>query len=135
MSEANKQDTIRVEVQADAPSGLPAREIIDWDRDVAPFLSQKLSEMQLTEASSTTPASAVKIPDDIIEGAKTDPSLEKLRLIAQNLPYPIESNAYMQGILDHILMRIVQCVKARNFDRSLMDWDEHLMRCALRISN
>ena len=41
MSEANKQDTIRVEAQADGPSGLPAREIIDWDRDVAPFLSQK----------------------------------------------------------------------------------------------
>ncbi|KLO18849.1 hypothetical protein SCHPADRAFT_819201 [Schizopora paradoxa] len=126
--DANAHDVQAQESVERSPSPLPARGIIDWDRDVAPFLSQKLSEMRLADSNDTTSSTPVKIPDDIIEGAKTDRSLEKLRLIAQNLPYPIESNAHMQENLDHILMRIVQCVKARNFDRSLMDWNEHLMR-------
>ncbi len=97
-----------------------AHKTVDWDRDVAPLLCHDLSEMRLDEKAS------VKIPDDIVEGAKTDRALEKLRIIAEKLPYPIESNEYMQGVLDHILMRIVQCVKAKDFDRGLIDWDNNL---------
>jgi len=95
---------------------------VDWDCDVVPLLSNDLSEMRLDEKAS------VKIPDDIVEGAKTDPELEKLRIIAQGLPYPIDSNVSMQENLDLILMRIVQCVKARDFDRGLLEWDVCLHR-------
>jgi proteasome activator subunit 4 len=34
-----------------------------------------------------------------------DPQFDKLKEYARNLPYPVESNAYMQELLDFILKR------------------------------
>jgi proteasome activator subunit 4 len=65
------------------------------------------------------------IPDDIEQS--DDPALRKLATFAKALPYPIESNARMQKILDFYLLRLVQCVEAKDYDLGLLQWDGMLM--------
>lgn len=71
-------------------------------------------------AKSTIPP----IPDDI--ALATDPYLTKLRNYARLIPYSIEPNSRMQEMLDSILMRITQCVDAKDYDPGLQQWDSML---------
>ena len=64
------------------------------------------------------------IPDDIRTG--DTPALNKLRIYAEGLPYPIESNERLQALLDSILTRIVQCVEAKDYEPGLIQWDSML---------
>jgi proteasome activator subunit 4 len=66
-------------------------------------------------------AEGPSIPDDI--ALSDDPSLQKLATYARSLPYSIESNSKMQGMLDFILLRLTQCVEAKDFDIGLPQWD------------
>ena len=77
-----------------------------------------LSTLNLNDRPST---SHKAIPDDI-EQSK-DPSMDRLRLYAKSLPYPIEPNSKMQELLDFYLARMVQCVKAKDFDPGFLQWD------------
>ena len=61
------------------------------------------------------------IPDDIVNS--TDPKLVKLKNLARILPYPIESNEEMQRRLELILLRITQCVEAKDYYPGLINWD------------
>ncbi len=56
----------------------------------------------------------------------SDRYLLKLKSYARALPYTIESNSKMQGLLDFICMRIVQTVQARDYDPGFLQWDSML---------
>ncbi|OCH96655.1 hypothetical protein OBBRIDRAFT_787227 [Obba rivulosa] len=64
------------------------------------------------------------IPDDILHA--TDHYMVKLRNYARLLPYSIESNSQMQGLLDFIVLRITQAVEARDYEPGLVQWDSML---------
>ncbi|KDQ54765.1 hypothetical protein JAAARDRAFT_71570 [Jaapia argillacea MUCL 33604] len=64
------------------------------------------------------------IPEDIDEG--TDRGLVKLKTYAKSISYSIEPNSKMQKMLDFILLRIVQCVEAKDYDPGLLQWDSML---------
>ncbi|KAH9947692.1 hypothetical protein B0H21DRAFT_737636 [Amylocystis lapponica] len=64
------------------------------------------------------------IPEDILHA--NDPYLMKLRNYAVSLPYSIEPNSRMQEMLDKILLRIAQCVEAKDYDPGLIQWDSML---------
>jgi proteasome activator subunit 4 len=63
--------------------------------------------------------------DHDIEHA-SDRYLLKLKSYAKALPYSIESNSRMQGLLAFICMRIVQAVQARDYDPGFLQWDSML---------
>lgn len=56
----------------------------------------------------------------------SDRYLLKLKSYARALPYSIDSNSKMQGLLDFICMRIVQTVQARDYDPGFLQWDSML---------
>ena len=56
----------------------------------------------------------------------SDRYLLKLKSYAKALPYSIESNSRMQGLLDFICIRIVQTVQARDYDPGFLQWDSML---------
>lgn len=68
------------------------------------------------------------LPDDI--GDEGDPDMVKLKNYAKSLPYAIESNSRMQELLDFILLRISQCVEAKDYDPGLLQWDSMFTLCA-----
>lgn len=56
----------------------------------------------------------------------SDRYLLKLKSYARALPYSIESNTRMQGLLDFICTRIVQTVQAGDYDPGFLQWDSML---------
>ena len=68
---------------------------------------------------------AVVIPDDFTS-LPDDPSMDRLRTYAKSLPYSVEPYSKMQRMLDFFLMRIVQSVKAKDFDPGFLQWDSML---------
>lgn len=82
--------------------------------------------MNLPDVSrlSIDPGGPPDIPTDIAEA--TDKYLLKLKTYAQALPYAIESDSRMQRMLDFILLRITQCVEAKDYDPGLVQWDSML---------
>lgn len=64
------------------------------------------------------------IPDDIAHA--TDPYLVKLRNYARLIPYSIEPNSRMQEMLETILLRLTQCVDAKDYEPGLQQWDSML---------
>jgi proteasome activator subunit 4 len=56
----------------------------------------------------------------------SDRYLLKLKSYARALPYSIDSNSKMQGLLDFICMRIVQTVQAKDYDPGFLQWDSML---------
>jgi proteasome activator subunit 4 len=73
--------------------------------------------------SRATPAPPC-IPEDIEHA--TDKYLLKLKNYAKALPYSIEPYSHMQQMLDFILLRIAQCVEAKDYDPGLVQWDSML---------
>lgn len=67
----------------------------------------------------------VAIPDDF-PAHTTDPAMDRLRTYAKSLPYSIEPNSKMQSMLDFFLTRIIQCVKAKDYDPGFLQWDSML---------
>ncbi|KAL0950828.1 hypothetical protein HGRIS_007590 [Hohenbuehelia grisea] len=66
------------------------------------------------------------IPDDITRASADDPYMEKLKLYAKSLPYSIEPNSKMMEMLDLVLLRITQCVEAKDYDVGLLQWESML---------
>lgn len=48
---------------------------------------------------------------------------EKLKYVADSLPYKIESNEEMQRRLDVILARLVEAVESRDYEYGVLQWD------------
>lgn len=65
----------------------------------------------------------IEIPDDIQYATEGDPAMERLKAYVKSLPYSVESNARMQDMLDFFLSRLVQCIKAKDFDPGFLQWD------------
>ena len=55
-----------------------------------------------------------------------DPFIQKHNAYAKTLPYPIDPPANMMELLDLILLRIAQCVEAKDYDTGLLQWDSML---------
>ncbi|KAK7694364.1 hypothetical protein QCA50_001550 [Cerrena zonata] len=62
------------------------------------------------------------IPEDIAQ-ATDDRDMVKLKHYARLLPYSIESNKKVQQLFEFILLRITQCVEAKDYDPGLQQWD------------
>lgn len=61
------------------------------------------------------------------EGVETDDRyLQKLKSYAKSLPYSIEPYLKMMSILDLILVRIAQCVEAKDYEVGFLQWDSML---------
>lgn len=52
-----------------------------------------------------------------------EPYILKWHAYAKSLPYPIESPERMLEMLDFILLRLTQCLEARDYDVGLLQWD------------
>lgn len=63
------------------------------------------------------------LPDDI---DSDDRYMVKLRNYAKSLPYSIEPYPKMMELLDFILLRITQCIEAKDYDVGLVQWDSML---------
>ncbi|KAI9066676.1 hypothetical protein FKP32DRAFT_1589371 [Trametes sanguinea] len=70
------------------------------------------------------PLSSPQVPDDIMNS--DDRYMVKLQNYAKSIPYSIEPNSKMQQMLDFILLRIAQCVEAKDYDPGLLQWDSML---------
>lgn len=81
-----------------------------------------ISSLHIDEDRS--PWSSVAIPDDI-ENAD-DRYMRKLKSYAKSLPYSIEPHSKMIEMLDYILLRITQCIEAKDFDTGMTQWDSFL---------
>lgn len=73
---------------------------------------------------SRKPEYAPQLPEDIEDD--TDRYMKKLKQYALSLPYTIEPYAKMLQMLDFILLRITQCVEAKDYEPGLVQWDSML---------
>ncbi|RDB28522.1 Proteasome activator complex subunit 4 [Hypsizygus marmoreus] len=64
--------------------------------------------------------------NDSVEMDADDRDLRKLKAYAKSLPYGIEPCSKMMDMLDFIILRIVQCVEAKDYEIGLMQWDSML---------
>jgi proteasome activator subunit 4 len=72
-----------------------------------------------------------------VNGAKTpthppndidveDRCMQKFNEYRHSLPYEIEPHSKMMEMLDLIVLRITQCLEARDYDVGLFQWDSML---------
>lgn len=52
--------------------------------------------------------------------------LRKLKAYTNTLPYSVEPRSKMMEMLNFILLRITQCMEARDYDVGLLQWDSML---------
>lgn len=64
------------------------------------------------------------LPDDIEHA--TDRYMLKLKEYARSLPYAIEPYAKMLEMLDFIMLRLTQCVEAKDYEPGFVQWDSML---------
>ncbi len=83
-----------------------------------------ISNLSIGDTGPPLPRTSPHIPDDIMHA--TDRYTTKLRNYAQSIPYSIEPNSKMQEMLDFILLRVTQCVEAKDYDPGLLQWDSML---------
>ncbi|KAI1797633.1 hypothetical protein LXA43DRAFT_1126323 [Ganoderma leucocontextum] len=79
----------------------------------------------LTLQDPGPPPAPPPISDDIMH-ATGDRYMVKLRNYAKSIPYSIEPNSRMQEMLDFVLLRLTQCVEAKDYDPGLLQWDSML---------
>ncbi|KAG6897919.1 hypothetical protein C0992_009071 [Termitomyces sp. T32_za158] len=60
-----------------------------------------------------------------VQGAVPD-DMQKLKAYASSLPYAIEPYHKMIELLDFIILRIIQCVEAKDYEVGLYQWDSML---------
>jgi proteasome activator subunit 4 len=92
-------------------------------------IADGLTRLSLRDAGPGSNGTTPRIPEDILQGS-SDRTLQKLQNYAHSLPYAIEDNARMQRMLDFFILRIVQCVEAKDFDPGLLQWDSMLTQYA-----
>lgn len=64
----------------------------------------------------------VRLPDDIAD-TQGDRYMVKLKEYAMSIPYAIEPYAKAVELLDFYLLRLTQCVEAKDFDIGFLQWD------------
>ena len=83
-----------------------------------------IAKLNLQDTGPPPPPPSPHIPDDIM--LTTDHYMVKLRNDAKSIPYSIEPNSRMQKMLDFILLRLSQCVEAKDYHPGLLQWDSML---------
>jgi len=68
----------------------------------------------------------LRIPNDAEDAQAEDRCMQKFNAYAKSLPYSIEPPPKMTELLDFIVLRIVQCVEAKDYDAGLLQWDSML---------
>ncbi|TFK30307.1 hypothetical protein FA15DRAFT_662249 [Coprinopsis marcescibilis] len=68
---------------------------------------------------------SAEIPDDILND-NGDSSMKHLKNYARSLPYAIEPYSKMIELLDFIILRILQCVEAKDYEVGFIQWDSML---------
>lgn len=58
---------------------------------------------------------------------KEDRYVEKLKNYTRSIPYEVEPVERMQQMLDFILLRLTQCLEAKDYDPGLQQWDSMLV--------
>lgn len=53
-------------------------------------------------------------------------AIQKFKTYAKSIPYSIEPSSKLEEILDFILLRICQCVEAKDYEPGLVQWDSML---------
>lgn len=53
--------------------------------------------------------------------------IAKLKNYCNSLPYSVEPNEEMQDMLDFIILRLTQCLEAKDYDPGLQQWDSMLV--------
>lgn len=82
-----------------------------------------ISKLNIHDPGPPKLPQVVEVPDDIRNADSKDPAVDRLKTYVKSLPYSVESNSRMQSMLDFILTRLVQCVKAKDFDPGFLQWD------------
>lgn len=80
-----------------------------------------LPDLSTLHIDDPGPRSKCHIPDDIAHS--TDRYMVKLKNYCSSLPYSVESNSQMQEMLNFIVLRLTQCVEAKDYDSGLQQWD------------
>ncbi|KAF7437108.1 hypothetical protein PC9H_003942 [Pleurotus ostreatus] len=62
-------------------------------------------------------------PPNGVNGNEEDPYMRKLKLYAQSLPYDIEPYSTALEIFDIMLLRLTECVEAKDYDVGLLQWE------------
>jgi len=83
-----------------------------------------ISSLKLDDPGPNNALHDPAMPDDILHA--TDRYTVKLKAYAESLPYSIEPNSKMQQLLDFFLLRISQCLEARDYEPGLIQWDSML---------
>lgn len=83
-----------------------------------------ISSLRINGSGTTYPTEG-HVPQDILDTCG-DRYMEKLKNYAESLPYSIEPYSKMTELLDFILLRITQCVEAKDYDVGLLQWDSML---------
>lgn len=84
-----------------------------------------ISTLQLHDPGPPGPRHTPEIPEDIMNSS--DRYMVKLKNYCKSLPYSVESNSKMQEMLDFIVLRLVQCIEARDYDPGFQQWDSMLV--------
>jgi proteasome activator subunit 4 len=66
------------------------------------------------------------IPTDTDSELVEDQCMQKFNAYRQSLPYEIEPHSKMMEMLNLIVLRITQCLEARDYDVGLLQWDSML---------
>ncbi|KAG6845634.1 hypothetical protein H0H87_005841 [Tephrocybe sp. NHM501043] len=85
---------------------------------------KELHEVAYNATDMTTLSIDSPLPLEV--GAPDDQYMRKLEAYASCLPYAIEPYPKMIELLDFIILRIVQCVEAKDYDVGLYQWDSML---------
>ncbi|GLB36425.1 putative protein with domain of unknown function (DUF3437) [Lyophyllum shimeji] len=83
-----------------------------------------LPEMSMLSIDGATPSRPMN--ENTNDAAPTDRYIQKLKTYAKSLPYSIEPLSKMMQLLDFIILRLVQCVEAKDYDVGLVQWDSML---------
>ena len=84
-----------------------------------------IASLKIHDPGPPTALDRPHIPEDIMNS--NDRYMVKLRNYCKSLPYSVESNSRMQEMLDFILLRLVQCLEARDYDPGFQQWDSMLI--------
>lgn len=86
--------------------------------DVDDMILPNLSALHIDDPG---PKKQCHIPDDIAHS--NDRYMLKLKNYCSSIPYSVEPNSKMQEMLDFIILRLTQCVEAKDYDPGLQQWD------------
>ncbi|KAF5377624.1 hypothetical protein D9615_005155 [Tricholomella constricta] len=86
-----------------------------------------LPDLLLLSINGTPPTQPMDEDTDDMDATEGDRYyLRKLKAHAHSLPYSIEPISKMMEMLDFIILRIAQCVEAKDFEVGLQQWDSML---------